>query len=78
MKKKWWKKKEKLRSKKKRENEKRENKKSEQDEVILEKEEMKLQIENYLVNSSFPIITNSLLHEPSQQFEPLQLIQILS
>ena len=49
----------------KRENEKRENKKSEQDEVIIEKEEMKLQIENCLVNSSFPIITNSLLQEPS-------------
>ena len=45
--------------------EKRENKKSEQDKVILEKEEMKLQIENYLVNSSFPIISNSLLQEPS-------------
>ena len=38
---------------------------------------MKLQIEDCLVNSSFPIITNSLLQEPALQFEPLQLTQIL-
>ena len=41
------------------------------------KKEIKLQMEDCLVNSSFPIITNSLLQELSHHFEPLQLVQIL-
>ena len=56
--------------------EERENEMSKQDEVIVQKEKMKLQVDDCLVNYSSLIITNSLLQEPSHYFELLHHVQI--